>query len=719
VLPDPSKDEVFLFETPGADDPEAVLLPVMHGYLGQSSTYRYGGSRLRFEEFGFPFYVVLSPEEKNDYDKIYEKIRRKYAQFSAAEELVTPAGLPVSEEPMVSETTSDENDMEDVVTQRQEANLDMVTIRIQHYQKPGFVYSASGGIEMPTTVDSSKVENLPDLRDFLRPPIARMESVAPSAMESVHQGPSTPPDSDQSEGFVDAMDGDLSEDTTYFSQHGQFMETPSTTVDQPELSFTDDDDDDMLNTDRIERASTPLVGMQDDSDEEFPTASQIGDFGRAHAPSPVNGDVLPAYSSLYPSTTSTDEDNLHRALKFGDALVCVWSDQAYQHVFNNLRIPTYWTKFEAWQDPNPPQEASVPQKRNIDLDDCLDEFAREEQLGENDEWWCPKCKAHRQARKTLELWRVPDIFVVHLKRFSSNRSFRDKLDNLIDFPITDLDLTERVGDKFWIEQDRGGERLVYDLFAVDCHFGGLGGGHYTAYAKNFVDDKWYYFDGISIFYLINFSDSSVRSAQATDAVSSAAYLLFYRRRSEEPLGGDTAPLTAEFIAKKEAEAAEENADADAEEESNTTSPKPDGPERSESSSPSPRVMNLKPFVPPRKTDVSVLDSVYAPLKAGKQNSINSTPWSGGWSNRAAGAQPPSLAFPFGLGPLRSSEKSLQLEESENVTPGDGDEADVESTNDDDNDVEVIPLGTETSMDDVEVISIEASGEQPTSNQRAA
>lgn len=61
----------------------------------------------------------------------------------------------------------------------------------------------------------------------------------------------------------------------------------------------------------------------------------------------------------------------------------------------------------------------------------------------------------------------------------------------------DLDLTERVGDKKWIEEDRGGEKLIYDLFAVDNHYGGLGGGHYTAYAQNFVDGKWYYFDGIS------------------------------------------------------------------------------------------------------------------------------------------------------------------------------------------------------------------------------
>ena len=28
------------------------------------------------------------------------------------------------------------------------------------------------------------------------------------------------------------------------------------------------------------------------------------------------------------------------------------------------------------------------------------------------------------------------------------------------------------------------KKLIYDLYAVSNHFGGLGGGHYTAYAKN-------------------------------------------------------------------------------------------------------------------------------------------------------------------------------------------------------------------------------------------
>lgn len=63
--------------------------------------------------------------------------------------------------------------------------------------------------------------------------------------------------------------------------------------------------------------------------------------------------------------------------------------------------------------------------------------------------------------------------------------------------------------------------------------GGLGGGHYTAYAKNFIDNKWY-----------DFNDSSVTPvADPSRVVSSVAYVLFYRRR---PTGatGPAAPMAA-------------------------------------------------------------------------------------------------------------------------------------------------------------------------------
>lgn len=60
---------------------------------------------------------------------------------------------------------------------------------------------------------------------------------------------------------------------------------------------------------------------------------------------------------------------------------------------------------------------------------------------------------------------------------------------------------------------------VYDLIAVANHYGGLGGGHYTAYGKNREDHQWHYFD-----------DSNVSQASEENVVSKAAYVLFYQQR---------------------------------------------------------------------------------------------------------------------------------------------------------------------------------------------
>ena len=65
--------------------------------------------------------------------------------------------------------------------------------------------------------------------------------------------------------------------------------------------------------------------------------------------------------------------------------------------------------------------------------------------------------------------------------------------------------------------DVEGISTKYDLYGVTNHFGSLHGGHYTAFGKN--DGSWYHFN-----------DSSVSKALESEVVSSAAYILFYRRR---------------------------------------------------------------------------------------------------------------------------------------------------------------------------------------------
>jgi ubiquitin carboxyl-terminal hydrolase 4/11/15 len=123
----------------------------------------------------------------------------------------------------------------------------------------------------------------------------------------------------------------------------------------------------------------------------------------------------------------------------------------------------------------------------------------------------------RQAWKQFFLWRTPPILVIHLKRFQYDGMFRDKLDHLVDFPLEGLDLSQHVLDS------RVQQPAIYDLYAVSNHYGGLGGGHYTAFCRNADDGNWYEFD-----------DSYVRQVEPNSVVTEAAYVLFYMRRDLFP-----------------------------------------------------------------------------------------------------------------------------------------------------------------------------------------
>uniref|UniRef100_A0A452ITE1 Ubiquitin carboxyl-terminal hydrolase 4 n=1 Tax=Gopherus agassizii TaxID=38772 RepID=A0A452ITE1_9SAUR len=113
---------------------------------------------------------------------------------------------------------------------------------------------------------------------------------------------------------------------------------------------------------------------------------------------------------------------------------------------------------------------SQKKKTTVALKDCIELFTTMETLGEHDPWYCPKCKKHQQATKKFDLWSLPRILVVHLKRFSYSRYWRDKLDTVVEFPIRDLSMSEFVCDP-------AAEPYVYDLIAVSNHYGAMGVGH--------------------------------------------------------------------------------------------------------------------------------------------------------------------------------------------------------------------------------------------------
>nr|XP_023681613.1 ubiquitin carboxyl-terminal hydrolase 19 isoform X2 [Paramormyrops kingsleyae] len=217
----------------------------------------------------------------------------------------------------------------------------------------------------------------------------------------------------------------------------------------------------------------------------------------------------------------------HKLEDRGDAALDLLEDSTLELVWkNNERLKEYVLvkskELEYMEDAGSASETA--RAGHFTLEQCLNLFTRPEVLAPEEAWYCPKCQQHREASKQLMLWRLPNVLIIQLKRFSF-RSFiwRDKINDMVDFPVRNLDLS-----KFCIGQkDDRQHPPIYDLYAVINHYGGMIGGHYTAYARLPSDKNsqrsdvgWRLFD-----------DSTVTTVEESQVVTRYAYVLFYRRRN--------------------------------------------------------------------------------------------------------------------------------------------------------------------------------------------
>ncbi|XP_071240810.1 ubiquitin carboxyl-terminal hydrolase 31-like [Salvelinus alpinus] len=172
------------------------------------------------------------------------------------------------------------------------------------------------------------------------------------------------------------------------------------------------------------------------------------------------------------------------------------------------------------------------------LAQCLQLYTKEEQLAPDDAWRCPHCKQLQQGHIKLSLWTLPDVLILHLKRFRQEADRRVKMQNMVRFPLLGMDMAPHMvkrSQSSWSLPShwspwrrpyglgRNPDDYLYDLYAVCNHHGNMHGGHYTAYCKNSVDGQWYCFD-----------DSEVQPVADDDVCQQTAYILFYQRRNTIP-----------------------------------------------------------------------------------------------------------------------------------------------------------------------------------------
>uniref|UniRef100_A0A8C0EWD2 Ubiquitin carboxyl-terminal hydrolase n=1 Tax=Bubo bubo TaxID=30461 RepID=A0A8C0EWD2_BUBBB len=134
----------------------------------------------------------------------------------------------------------------------------------------------------------------------------------------------------------------------------------------------------------------------------------------------------------------------------------------------------------------------------VTLQDCLAAFfARDELKGDN-MYSCGRCK---NALMLL---------------FRHELMFSTKIGTHVSFPLEGLDLQP------FLAKDSPAQIVTYDLLSVICHHGTASSGHYIAYCRNNLNNLWYEFDDQSV---TEVSESTVQNAEA--------YVLFYRKSSEE------------------------------------------------------------------------------------------------------------------------------------------------------------------------------------------
>ena len=101
-----------------------------------------------------------------------------------------------------------------------------------------------------------------------------------------------------------------------------------------------------------------------------------------------------------------------------------------------------------------------------------------------------KTNEHMSAYRQIKLMKIPKFLILVLKRYNNITGNLKKSNNIITFPLEELDLSNYAEgyDRF---------ECKLDLVCVGCHKGILNGGHYFSICKH-RNNNWYKYDDESI-----------------------------------------------------------------------------------------------------------------------------------------------------------------------------------------------------------------------------
>ena len=154
---------------------------------------------------------------------------------------------------------------------------------------------------------------------------------------------------------------------------------------------------------------------------------------------------------------------------------------------------------------------SIPGKNECSILDCFDLYTKGELLVNENAWFNDATNEKQDVVKDLSFWKLPDILILELKRYSNNNR---KINTVVNSPIENLDLSKYVS-------GYNKEEYIYDLYGPGNHMGNVFGGHYTANVKN-ANGKWY-----------RFNDTLINEIKENEVINANTYCLFYRKKNKD------------------------------------------------------------------------------------------------------------------------------------------------------------------------------------------
>ena len=174
----------------------------------------------------------------------------------------------------------------------------------------------------------------------------------------------------------------------------------------------------------------------------------------------------------------------------------------------------------------------IPRSGRGDIRDCLRSYCAEEMLAGDEVWKCPSCRCEREATKQISITRLPQVLVVHFKRFSASKTeSARKVHTPIDFPLHGLNMEPYMADtRLEPNIDGSVDQAItppfqYDAYAVMRHLGQTGnGGHYISLVRDTSRGCWRKFDDEKA---TDFDPHKLRPEQRLQ--NEQAYIVFYGR----------------------------------------------------------------------------------------------------------------------------------------------------------------------------------------------